>query len=109
MQLDTGAQGYESVYGVSYFVFGTSQDGHRVSGSFSVLRPTKKPTKEDHVAVEDPVLVAKIREARQLLHQEFVTDEDIWRLERAGKLTAFRSADASKSKKNRSSQGVEVE
>ena len=33
----------------------------------------------------EPVLLAKIKRARELLHQEFVTDEDIFRLEREGR------------------------
>ncbi|HLL85182.1 MAG TPA: hypothetical protein VK420_21105, partial [Longimicrobium sp.] len=41
---------------------------------------------ENSNPVEDPVLKAKILAARKILNQPYVTDEDIWRLEREGKL-----------------------
>jgi hypothetical protein len=37
--------------------------------------------------VNDPALVARIVRAREILKQEFVTDEDIWRLEKQGAFT----------------------
>jgi hypothetical protein len=33
----------------------------------------------------DPVLLAKVKLARELLNQPYVTDEDLWRLEREGR------------------------
>jgi hypothetical protein len=42
------------------------------------------PTPEDHQPVVDPLLKAKILRAREVLGKPYVTDEDIWRLEREG-------------------------
>jgi hypothetical protein len=39
---------------------------------------------ENSDPVTDPNLEAKIRAAREILHQEVVTDDDLWRLEREG-------------------------
>jgi hypothetical protein len=49
------------------------------------MRPPPKPTKQNSNPIADPVLLAKVKRARELLQQEFVTDEDIFRLEREGK------------------------
>jgi hypothetical protein len=74
------------VYSITYLVDGVTPEGYAVRGSFSLMRPPPPPSKDSHTPVDDPQLVAKIKRARELLHQEFVTDEDIWRLEREGKL-----------------------
>jgi hypothetical protein len=73
------------VFSVMYLLSGTSAEGFPVSGSFSVMRPPPNPTRNNSVAVVDPELKAKIVAARQMLGKEFVSDEDIWQLERAGK------------------------
>jgi hypothetical protein len=58
-----------------------------VSGNFALMRPPPRPTPQGHTPVIDPVLKAKILRARELLNKQFVTDEDIWRLEREGLMT----------------------
>jgi len=80
---DTRAE--PDVFAITYSLEGTSADGHPARGTFSIMRPPPRPTKENSKPVEDPVLLAKIKRARELLHQEFVTDEDIFRLEREGR------------------------
>lgn len=85
VSLDTKAE--PDVFSLTYALEGTSADGHPARGTFSVMRPPPQPTRENSNPVYDPVLVAKIKRARELLGQEFVTDEDLWRLEREGKLT----------------------
>ena len=72
------------VYGLEFHVEGTTDDGSPARGNFSIMRPPKPPTPTDHTPVSDPLLKAKILRARELLGQQFVTDEDIWRLEREG-------------------------
>jgi hypothetical protein len=85
IQLDTHEA--REVYGVEYHVEGVTDDGWPVSGNFAIMRPPPPPTKERHTPVIDPVLKAKILRARELLARQFVTDEDIWRLEREGLMT----------------------
>ncbi|NTX58525.1 hypothetical protein HR086_45285, partial [Myxococcus sp. CA039A] len=41
--------------------------------------------RENSTPVTDPLLLAKVKRARELLGQPFVTDEDLWRLEREGR------------------------
>jgi hypothetical protein len=82
--LDT--QEEREVFAVTYMIEGVTEDGMKARGSFSLMRPPPRPTREASTPVHDPLLQAKILRARELLHQEFVTDEDIWRLEREGKL-----------------------
>jgi hypothetical protein len=48
------------------------------------MRPTELPTRERHDPVVDPQLQARILRAREILGQAYVTDEDLWRLEREG-------------------------
>jgi hypothetical protein len=83
VSIDTQAE--PDVFALTYALEGLSADGHPARGTFSVMRPPPKPTKENSNPVTDPVLLAKIKRARELLQQEFVTDEDIFRLEREGK------------------------
>jgi hypothetical protein len=67
-----------------YSLEGHTPDGHVVRGAFSVMKPPALPSKERHDPISDPVLLAKVKMAREILHREYVTDEDIGRLERAG-------------------------
>ncbi|MBJ6760937.1 hypothetical protein JGU66_09185 [Myxococcaceae bacterium JPH2] len=83
VKLDTKAD--PQVVSVTYVLEGTSADGRPARGTFSVMRPPPRPTKDNSTPVTDPLLLAKIKRARELLHQEFVTDEDLWRLEREGR------------------------
>lgn len=73
------------VVSVTYALEGVSADGRPARGTFSVMKPPPRPTRESNVPVTDPILLAKIKKARELLKQPYVTDEDIWRLEREGK------------------------
>jgi hypothetical protein len=73
-----------------YFLEGQTPDGHPVRGSFSVMRPPLPPSKERHVPINDPALVAKVKLAREVLHREYVTDEDLWQLERAGQFDGLK-------------------
>jgi hypothetical protein len=72
-----------------YTLEGRTADGHPVRGAFSVMKPPPLPTKERHAPISDPVLLAKVKMARTLLHREFVTDQDIWALERAGQFAGL--------------------
>ena len=70
-----------------YRVIGRTDDGYLASGQFSVMRPAEAPTPEkSDFRVQDPQMIAKILAAQRLLGQKSVTDEDIWRLQRLGKL-----------------------
>jgi hypothetical protein len=83
VSLDTRAE--PDVFALTYALEGLSADGHPARGTFSVMRPPPRPTKENSTKVMDPVLLAKIQRARELLNQPYVTDEDLWRLEREGR------------------------
>jgi hypothetical protein len=84
VSLDTKAE--PDVVSLTYALEGTSAEGHPARGTFSVMRPPPPPTKETGTQVTDPVLLAKVKRARELLQKPYVTDEDIFRLEREGKL-----------------------
>jgi hypothetical protein len=85
------------VFSVTYRLSGKSAEGLPVSGSFSVMKPPPMPTREKSVAVVDPVLKAKILAARSILGKSFVSDEDIWELERAGKFANLQVPDKASS------------
>jgi hypothetical protein len=93
VSLDTSAE--PDVVSLTYALEGTSADGHRARGTFSIMRPPPRPTKENSAQVTDPVLLAKIKRARELLNQPYVTDEDLWRLEREGRLADLKVEPAS--------------
>jgi hypothetical protein len=71
---------------VTYRVDGITEDGLPARGSFSIMRPPGLPTKENSIPVRDPLLLAKVLKARELLHKPYVTQEELFRLEREGKL-----------------------
>jgi hypothetical protein len=73
------------VFSVTYRLAGVSEEGFPANGSFTVMTPPPVPRRDDSVPVRDPVLKARILAARQLLGKEYVDDEDLWQLERAGK------------------------
>jgi hypothetical protein len=83
MVLDVGAR--PEVGFVTYDLHGTS-GGRRVMGSFSIMRPPEPPTPEKNTPVTDGMMAARIKRAMELLGKQYVTDEDIWELERQGKL-----------------------
>lgn len=71
---------------ITYELSGTAAGGLHAQGSFSIMRPPDPPTREKNVPVDDPMMAAKIKRAMELLGKQYVTDEDIWELERQGKL-----------------------
>jgi hypothetical protein len=89
VRLDTRAE--PDIVARDYALEGRTQDGHPVRGSFSIMKPPAPPTKDRHERITDPVLLAKVKMAREILHREFVTDEDIGALERAGKLDGLKA------------------
>ena len=82
-KLDTGKD--PNVFSVEHYVEGKDSEGRPARGAFSVMRPPPKPTKENSNPVADPLLKAKIIAARKILNRPYVTDEDLWALERQGK------------------------
>jgi hypothetical protein len=73
------------VFSLEHYLEGKDSEGLPVRGAFSVMRPPPKPTKENSDPVLDPLLKAKIVAARKILNRPYVTDEDLWALERQGK------------------------
>lgn len=73
------------VFSLEYYVEGKDSEGRPARGAFSVMRPPPRPTKENNNPVADPLLKAKILAARKILNRPYVTDEDLWALERQGK------------------------
>jgi hypothetical protein len=82
-RLDTRKDG--DVFSLEHYVEGKDSEGLTARGSFSVMRPPKLPTKENSMPVQDPLLKEKILAARKILNRPYVTDEDIWALQRQGK------------------------
>jgi hypothetical protein len=83
VKLDTNKD--TDVFSVEYALEGKDSEGLPVRGTFSVMRPPPKPTKEKSDPVVDAQLKEKILAARKLLNRPYVTDEDLWSLERQGK------------------------
>ncbi|WP_224363044.1 PKD domain-containing protein [Hyalangium versicolor] len=82
-KLDTNKE--PDVFSLEHSLEGKDSEGLPVRGTFSVLRPPSRPTKENSNPVMDPMLKAKIISARKILNRPYVTDEDLWALERQGK------------------------
>jgi hypothetical protein len=74
----------EEVFSKTWALNGTSAEGYPAMGSFSVMLPPPKPSADAGSTVFDPLLKQKIILARQLLGQDVVNDEDLWRLDREG-------------------------
>jgi len=91
MRLDTTM--FPELYSVDYLIEGVSAEGAQAHGNFSVMRPPARPTRDNSQPVLSAYMRAKILRARELLGKEFVTDEDIWTLEREGKLADLREQD----------------
>jgi len=83
LQYDFGANA--SVYAVTFAIQGIA-DGMPARGELTLLRPPPAPTRENSIPIQDPAMVQKIRRAMTILNQPTVSQEDIWRLEREGKL-----------------------
>jgi hypothetical protein len=94
VSFDTKAE--PDVFAITYSLEGVSADGHPARGTFSVMRPPPRPTKDNSTPLTDPTLLAKVKRARELLHQEYVTDEDIFRLEREGRFADLKVDDSAK-------------
>jgi hypothetical protein len=71
---------------ITYQLHGIAAGGQQAMGAFSIMRPPDAPTREKNIPVNDPMMAAKIKRAMELLGKQYVTDEDIWELERQGKL-----------------------
>ena len=84
LSLDTAK--HPDLVALVYRLEGTSADGKTAIGEVSVMVPPPKPTPENSNPVTDPKMVAKIQKALAILGQDTVTQEDIWRLEREGRL-----------------------
>jgi len=69
-----------------YRLEGTSADGRRALGEAVVLRPPPKLTRQNTTPITDPALVARIQAAIRITGKKTVTSEDLWHLEREGKL-----------------------
>jgi hypothetical protein len=88
LTLDTNS--HQDTFGLTYQVMGHSAAGNAAQCMFSILRPPPKPTANSHDPIWDGELLAKVKRARELLHRETVTDEDIWQLEREGKFVGLK-------------------
>lgn len=86
--LDTKAE--PQTFALTYALEGSLADGHPARGTFSIMRPPPRPTKENSIPVKDALLLARIKKARELLRQEYVTDEDLLRLEREGRFAGLK-------------------
>ena len=84
LEYDFGANA--AVYAVTFAVQGVTASGLQARGELALLRPSPRPTRENSVPIQDPAMIQKIRRAMAILNQETVSQEDIWRLEREGKL-----------------------
>ena len=73
------------VYAVTFAIHGLAE-GMQARGELTILRPPPVPTRENSIPIQDPAMVQKIRRAMTILNQQTVSQEDIWRLEREGKL-----------------------
>jgi hypothetical protein len=87
-QVTLDARARPDVFSIDYRLEGETVEGFPVRGGFSVMRPPEPPTRDKHRPVDDPVLVSKIQAARRILGKEWVTDQDIWQLEREGRLAS---------------------
>ncbi|ATB35309.1 hypothetical protein CYFUS_000721 [Cystobacter fuscus] len=92
VKLTFDTQAEPGVFSLTYALEGVSADGHPARGTFSLMRPPPRPTRDNSAPITNPVLLAKVKRARELLHQEFVTDEDLLRLEREGRFADLQAS-----------------
>jgi hypothetical protein len=90
LRFDTKAN--EKVTLMDYQISGEGADGTPAVLHFSIMKPTPRPTRETGIAVTEPMLNAKILKAREILHAEFVTDEDLHALENTGAFAGLQPA-----------------
>jgi hypothetical protein len=86
-----------NVFSYEYTLEGESADGMKAGGAFSIMRPPERPTRENSTPVTDALLKAKILKAREILHKEFVTDEDLYRLAAHGHFDDLKAGESSPS------------
>jgi hypothetical protein len=67
-------------------VQGVTADGMRARGEIAILKPPPALTRENSIPIDDPALADRIRRAMEILRQPTVSQEDLFRLEREGKL-----------------------
>ena len=84
LELDFAA--LPTVYAVTVELQGITSAGTPARGQLTILRPQPRPTRENSVPIEDPAMILKIRRAMAILKQDTVSQEDLSRLEREGKL-----------------------
>ena len=77
---------YPRVLALVYRLEGHTVDGRRAFGEITVMKPPPKPTRENSVLVSSPEKVQRIRMALEILGRDTVSQEDLWQLEREGKL-----------------------
>ena len=75
-----------TVYAVTVELQGITSAGTPARGQLTILRPQPRPTRENSVPIQDPAMILKIRRAMAILKQDTVSQEDLSRLEREGKL-----------------------
>jgi hypothetical protein len=75
-----------AAYAVTYEIQGVTPAGIQARGNLTLLRPPPRPSRENSIPIQDPAMMVKIRRAMAILNQETVSQEDLWRLEREGKL-----------------------
>lgn len=84
LEYDFGADA--AAYAVTFEIQGVTPAGMQARGNLTLLRPPPRPTAGNSIPIQDPALMVKIRKAMAILKQETVSQEDLWRLEREGKL-----------------------
>jgi hypothetical protein len=82
--LDTRAEAGVGL--LTYDIVGTSTDGIRASGQFSVMRPPELIPQEEREVVTDARLRAEILAVRKILGRDEVSIDDIMQLRREGAL-----------------------
>jgi hypothetical protein len=83
----------EALSRIDFYIEGVSAEGMPAHGNFSVMRPPDRPTKDNSEPVVSEYMKAKIQRAQELLGQAYVTDEDIWMLERDGQMDDIKPED----------------
>jgi hypothetical protein len=84
LEYDFGAD--PAVYAVTFTIQGVTTSGMQARGELTLLRPPPKPTRDNSIPIQDPAMEQKIRRAMMILNQQTVSQEELWRLEREGKL-----------------------
>jgi hypothetical protein len=78
---------------INYYLEGSTQEGLRAAGSFSIMRPPDRPTRDNSTPVTSALMRAKIKRAMELTGKDVVNDEDLWRLEKEGKFADLKAED----------------